>query len=404
MLVLVVNSGSSSIKYSLIDVVRGITWASGLVERIGESQSRLEHSSYIAKGPDVAPDVTVIEESIATHTAGFALVHRAFDNAGGITSLGALGAVGHRVVHGGSMFDGPVVVTDEVISEIEDLCSLAPLHNPANLEGIRSAMVQYPTVPHVVVFDTAFHQTMPAAAYTYAIDRDVAQRLRIRRYGFHGTSHRYVSRVAADVLGIAVADFDAVTLHLGNGASACAIKDGASVDTSMGLSPLEGLVMGTRSGDIDPAVVAYLINVGGMTASEVDTMLNKASGLKGLTGVNDLREVHRLIDAGYEKAELGLAVYTRRLTKYIASYLAILEGADAIVFTGGVGENDPVVRAMAIAPLAAFGVAIDGAKNATTRGVKEPVDISAADSRVRVLVIPTNEEQEIANQVFTLVG
>jgi acetate kinase len=256
----------------------------------------------------------------------------------------------------------------------------------------------------VVVFDTAFHQTMPPAAYTYAIDREVARRLHIRRYGFHGTSHRYVSRVAAETLGIAVNEFDAVTLHLGNGASACAIKAGRSVDTSMGLSPLEGLVMGTRSGDIDPAVVAYLINAGGMTASEVDAMLNKASGLKGLTGVNDLREVHRLISAGYEAAELALDIYTRRLTKYIASYLAVLEGADAIVFTGGVGENDPVVRAKAIAPLATFGVIIDAEKNATTRGVKAPVDISAADSRVRILVVPTNEEQEIANQVLALVG
>ncbi len=404
MLVLVVNSGSSSIKYRLVDVPTGTTWASGLVERIGETDSRLEHVSYVQHGPNAHPQVSSVEQPIATHTQGFELVHQAFLAAGGIESIGVLAAVGHRVVHGGSKFDGPAIITDSVIRDIEELSSLAPLHNPAHLEGIRSAQSAYPNVPHIVVFDTAFHQTMPPAAYTYAIDRDVAAKYRIRRYGFHGTSHRYVSRVAAEYLNIDIDQFDVITLHLGNGASACAIKGGRSVDTSMGMSPLEGLVMGTRSGDIDPAVVAYLVIEGGMTANQVDALLNKSSGLKGLTGFNDLREVHRLIALGDANAQLALDIYTRGLTKYIAAYLAILERADAIVFTGGVGENDPEVRARALAPLKAFGVSLDATKNQETRGPKHAVDITGDSSAIKVLVIPTDEEREIASQVYSLLS
>jgi acetate kinase len=402
MLVLVVNSGSSSIKYRLVDIPVGTTWASGLVERIGEVGSVLIHQSYLQNGPDAEPVVTVIDTAIPTHTAGFDLVHQAFTDNGGIAAVGVLGAVGHRVVHGGSQFDGPVVVDAEVEAAIDDLSSLAPLHNPAHLEGIRSAMLTYPNVPHVVVFDTAFHQTMPPAAYTYAIDRDIAAKHRIRRYGFHGTSHRYVSRTAANFLGIEPSQFDGITLHLGNGASACAIKGGMSVDTSMGLTPLEGLVMGTRSGDIDPAVTAYLVNHAGMQAFEVDALLNKSSGMKGLAGANDLREVHRKIAHGDPAAQLALDVYTRRLTKYIGSYLAVLERADGVVFTGGVGENDPVVRAAAIAPLKAFGMELDPDVNGATRGPKQSVDISAPTSKIRVLVVPTDEEREIAEQVVAV--
>lgn len=403
MLVLVVNSGSSSIKYRLIDLTRSTTWATGVLERIGEESSLLSHTSYIENGPDAEPSVTVIEHPVATHSAGFALVHEAFTASGGIAAVGDLGAVGHRVVHGGSVFAGPAIVDASVEAAIEDLCELAPLHNPANLEGIRSARLTYPDVPHVAVFDTAFHQTMPPGAFTYAIDRDLAARYRIRRYGFHGTSHQYVSKVAAQTLGVDPDTFTGITLHLGNGASACAIENGRSVDTSMGLTPLEGLVMGTRSGDLDPAIPAYLVNHADMTAGQVDAALNKASGMKGLTGVNDLREVHRLIAAGDDAAALGLDVYTRRLTKYIGSYLAVLGRADALVFTGGVGENDPVVRAKAVAPLAGFGISIDETLNAATRGPRQPVDISGPDSNVRVLVIPTDEEHEIAEQTQRIV-
>ena len=400
MLVLVVNSGSSSIKYRLIDVPAGTTWAAGLIERIGEAQSHFEHRSYVENGPDAAPIVTEATVPIADHPAGFALVNRAC--APDISATGELGAVGHRVVHGGDLFAAPVVVTPEVEAAIEQLFALAPLHNPPNLQGIQSARLAYPDVPHVAVFDTAFHQTMPPEAYTYAIDREVAERLHIRRYGFHGTSHQYVSRQAARLLDLEPEDFDGITLHLGNGASACAVRGGCSVDTSMGLSPLEGLVMGTRSGDIDPAIVPYLVERGGMTTREVDALLNKSSGLKGLAGHNDLREVHRLIAAGDEAAALAFGVYTRRLTQYIGSYLAVLGRADAIVFTGGVGENDPVVRAAAVSTLRGFGVSIDHDRNHATHGPKTAVDISAADTTIRLLVVPTDEEHEIADQTLKL--
>jgi acetate kinase len=335
---------------------------------------------------------------IADHAHAVHAVTEAFAATGEISEVGDLVGVGHRVVQGADQFSAPTVVTPEVIDVIRSLIPLAPLHNPASVAGLESALAEHPEVPHVAVFDTAFHATIPAAAYTYAIDQSVAREHRIRRYGFHGTSHQYVTAKAAEVLGKPVEAVDLVTLHLGNGASACAVRGGRSVETSMGLTPLEGLVMGTRSGDIDPALVFHLITTAGMTATEVDAMLNKRSGLLGLCGQNDLREVHALAAKGEPDAELALSVYVHRIRKYLGAYLAVLGRADAIVFTAGVGENDPEIRRRVIAGLEMIGVAIDTERNAATRGPSAPVDLSFRGAPIRVLVVPTNEELEIGRQ------
>lgn len=377
MRVLVVNSGSSSLKYRLLDLGAGSSMAGGLVERIGEPGS-----------------------DVADHGAALALVVARLRDSGALDD--GLDAVGHRVVHGGERFSAPVVVDDTVVAAIRDLAPLAPLHNPPNLLGIEAARSAFPGVPQVAVFDTAFHQTMPAASYTYAIPRALARRHGIRRYGFHGTSHRYVARVAAAALGRAPDAVDLVTLHLGNGASACAVRAGRSVDTSMGLSPLEGLVMGTRSGDVDPAVVFHLISDAGLAPDEVDGLLNRSSGLRGLAGANDLREVHRRAETGDADAALALDVYGHRLRKYVGAYLAVLGGADAVVFTGGVGENDPDMRHRAVGGLDRLGVVLDETANAAVRGPDRPVDVAAAASPCRVLVVPTDEEREIAEQAAGL--
>ncbi len=305
-------------------------------------------------------------------------------------------------MQGGRRFLEPTIVTDLVEINIEDLGELAPLHNPGAVAGIRAARAAFPELPHVAVFDTAFHQTMPEAAALYAIDRTIAERHRIRRYGFHGTSHKVVSERAAAHLLIPLERFDAITLHLGNGASACAIRGGRSVDTSMGMTPLEGLVMGTRSGDVDPAILIHLQRRAELTPAEVDTLLNKQSGLLGLTGSSDLRDVEARAEEGDEAAMLGLAIYARRIRHYVGAYLAELGRADAIVFTAGVGENSPIVRAAALAGLEGLGIEIDRERNESRdRGVRE---ISTDASRIRVLVVPTDEELEIAVQTAGLVG
>jgi acetate kinase len=404
MLVMVVNAGSSSLKYQVVDTESAVVWATGLVERIGEEESGLTHRTRIRSG--AGADFTESGRSIriADHAAAFHAVTEAFAQTGEISEVGALVGVGHRVVQGGDQFVEPTLVTPEVIDVVRSLNPLAPLHNPAAVSGLESAMAEHPEVPHVAVFDTAFHATIPPAAYTYAIDQSVARANRIRRYGFHGTSHKYVTAKAAEVLGKPVDQVDLVTLHLGNGASACAVRGGRSVETSMGLTPLEGLVMGTRSGDIDPALVFHLITTAGMTATEVDAMLNKRSGLLGMCGQNDLRQVHALAAAGDADAELALAVYVHRIRKYLGAYLAVLGRADAIVFTAGVGENDPEIRRRVIAGLEMIGVAIDSERNATTRGPAEPVDLSFRGAPIRVLVVPTNEELEIARQTAAAVA
>lgn len=404
MLVLVVNAGSSSLKYQLVDTGSEVVWASGLVERIGEAESTLTHRTRIGRGARADLQAVSRTASIQDHAQAFHAVTEILEQTGSVAEVGQLVGVGHRVVQGADQFTAPTLVTPAVIDVIRSLNPLAPLHNPPSVAGLESAMAEFPDVPHVAVFDTAFHQSIPAAAYTYAIDQSVARAQRVRKYGFHGTSHKYVTARAASLLGKPVEKVDLVTLHLGNGASACAVRGGRSVDTSMGLTPLEGLVMGTRSGDIDPALVFHLITTAGMTASEVDAMLNKRSGLLGLCGQNDLREVHRLIAAGDRDAQLALDVYVHRIRKYLGAYLVTLGRADAIVFTAGVGENDPEVRRRVVAGLELIGVAIDQERNVATRGPSAPVDLSFKGAPIRVLVVPTNEELEIANQTVAAVG
>jgi acetate kinase len=386
--ILVLNTGSSSIKYQVIDISGPTVLATGLIERIGESTSTLTHA--------VDGQKLMVERTMADHGEGLRAMTEAFRETSG-DPLDTLTAVGHRVVHGGDRFAQPAVINADVIDAIADCVPLAPLHNPANLMGIEMAMKTFPDVPHVAVFDTAFHQTMPEASYRYAIDRAIADTRRIRRYGFHGTSHAYVSRQAAEFLGIPLSDARVVTLHLGNGASACAVRGGASVDTSMGLTPLAGLVMGTRSGDIDPGALIHLLGTG-MTVEELDVLLNRQSGLKGMCGHNDLRVIHRAIERGDPAAAAALDVYVHSVRHYLGAYLVELGGADAIVFTAGVGENDPEVRQRVCADLEALGVVVDLERNADTRGPEAPVDIATGSSPVRVLVVPTDEELEIATQ------
>ncbi|MCH5677743.1 acetate kinase [Streptomyces gilvus] len=394
--VLVLNSGSSSVKYQLLDMRDSSRLAAGLVERIGEETSRIRHTP-LASGGETRESVG----PVADHEAALKAVAEELSRDGLGLDSPELAAIGHRVVHGGRTFTEPTVIDDTVLAEIERLIPLAPLHNPANLTGIRTARALRPDLPQVAVFDTAFHTTMPEPAARYALDVATADEHRIRRYGFHGTSHAYVSRATARLLGKAPEDVNVIVLHLGNGASASAVRGGRCVDTSMGLTPLEGLVMGTRSGDVDPAVIFHLARVGGMSIDEIDTLLNKKSGLIGLCGDNDMREIRRRIDAADEEAKLAFDIYIHRLKKYIGAYCAVLGRVDAIAFTAGVGENASEVREAAVAGLETLGLAVDGALNAV-RG-DEPRLVSPADARVKVAVVPTDEELEIAAQAYALV-
>ncbi|WP_223694347.1 acetate/propionate family kinase [Leifsonia poae] len=392
--VLVINSGSSSFKYQLIDMENERPLASGLVERIGEDSGHTTHH-----GPGGTSERTL---AIPDHTAGFRAMLDAFDLHGpGLEEFPPV-AVGHRVVHGGKRFFEPTVVTPLVEINIEDLADLAPLHNPANLQGIRAAEKAFPDVPHVAVFDTAFHQTLAPEAYTYAIDAALAEKHRVRRYGFHGTSHKYVSEEAAKFLGRPLGELKQIVLHLGNGASACAIDGGRSVDTSMGMTPLEGLVMGTRSGDIDPAVLVHLSRRANLDTDALDDLLNRRSGLLGLSGRGDMRDVLNAADRGEPAARVALDTYLHRLKHYIGAYLAILGGLDVLTFTAGVGENAAAVRAGALDGLAGIGIRLDQERNAARSSVARI--ISTDDSPVTVLVVPTDEELEIARQTLVAVG
>ncbi|MFE5741492.1 acetate kinase [Streptomyces celluloflavus] len=395
--VLVLNSGSSSVKYQLLDMTDGTRLALGLVERIGEETSRLSHTPLVSGGAKREH-----EGPIADHEAALKAVATELAADGLGLDSPELAAIGHRVVHGGLKFTVPTVIDDAVLAEIERLVPVAPLHNPANITGIRTAQALRPDLPQVAVFDTAFHTTMPEYAARYAIDVATADAHRIRRYGFHGTSHAYVSRQTAALLGKDPAETNVIVLHLGNGASASAVAGGRCMDTSMGLTPLEGLVMGTRSGDIDPAVTFHLKRVAGMSADEIDVLLNQKSGLLGLCGDNDMREIRRRIEEGDERAQLAFDIYIHRLKKYIGAYTAVLGHVDAVAFTAGVGENAAPVREAAIAGLEELGLAVDAGLNAVRSDA--PRLISPEYSRVAVAVVPTDEELEIAQQTYALVN
>jgi len=392
-LVLVINSGSSSIKYQLVDVATHDALATGIVERIGEEIGRIKHS-----GPD---GDTVLEQPVPDHEAGMAVVLSLFDTHGPHIDESTLAAIGHRVVQGGSVFSGPALIDDTVLQQIADLSPLAPLHNPAHVAGIVAARHAFPTVAHVAVFDTSFHQTLSPAAYTYAIDRELAATYAIRRYGAHGTSHKYVAQQTAEFLGKDPSELNLIVLHLGNGASVTAVRGGISVETSMGLTPLEGLVMGTRSGDIDPAVLFHLARQASMTIDDLDNLLNRRSGMLGLSGFTDMRDVHDAVAAGDENARTALDVYFHRIKGYVGNYYAQLGRVDAIVFTAGIGENDDIVRLGALTGLERLGISVDPALNAGR--VKSDKIISPVGAEVTVLVVPTNEELEIARQAVATV-
>jgi acetate kinase len=391
--VLVVNAGSSSLKYSLVDAVSGTAAATGHVERIGETVGEVVHEGSSGEHRT--------EREIANHEDALRAAMEAFTEHGPSLDEVDLEAVGHRVVHGGARFSEPVLVDDALVAKVKELIPLAPLHNPANLEGIATSLKLFPDVPQVAVFDTAFHSTLPPEAYTYAVPRSWVAEHRIRRYGFHGTSYSFVSGEAARLLGRPPGEVNLIVLHLGNGASAAAIRGGESVDTSMGLTPLEGLVMGTRSGDIDPALHAHLHRQLGWALEDIDGILNRESGLKGLSGHNDFREVERLRAAGDPGARLAFEVYCYRLRKYVGAYYAVLGTVDAVVFTAGVGQNAASVRSCALAGLERLGIEVDPARNQGR--VTTPTVVSPDGCDVAVLVVPTNEEWEIARQAMAVV-
>ena len=397
---LVINAGSSSIKYQLFDMETQGVLAAGLVERIGEPAGRIKHRV----NPEGDKQEIIRDLAIEDHGKGLKLVVDLLTDAdfGVIAAPTEIEAIGHRVVHGGDKFSQTTIITDDVKATIKELSPLAPLHNPANLTGIEVATEVFPEATQVAVFDTAFHQTMPAEAYRYAIPQELYDEHRVRSYGFHGTSHLYVSRKAIAYLGKPAAETKIITLHLGNGASVAAVKGGQSVDSSMGFSPLPGLMMGTRCGDIDPAIVFFLGRNLGMSNDEIDALLNKKSGLIGICGDNDLRDIQLRRENGDPAATLALEMYGYRVKKYIGAYIAALNGVDALVFTAGAGENNDAVRWLSCLGLENLGIQLDEAKN--KRGVTgEVTEIQTAESRVKVLIIPTNEELEIAQQTLAVI-
>jgi acetate kinase len=377
--VLVINSGSSSLKYQLIEPNSGRSLADGIVEQIGEPSS-----------------------PVVDHAAALRLAFDQLSESGIDLKACGLAAVGHRVVHGGPTFYQPTVIDDTVIAKLEQLSPLAPLHNPPAVQGIEVARKMLPDVPHIAVFDTAFFHDLPAASATYAINRELAKKWRIRRYGFHGTSHQYVSEQAATFLGRPLDTLNQIVLHLGNGASASAIAAGRPVDTSMGLTPLEGLVMGTRSGDVDPGIFGYLCRAAKMSVDDIESMLNQRSGMLGLAGELDFRRLHKMIETGHTAAQLAYDVFIHRLRKYVGAYLAVLGRTDVVSFTAGIGENVAAVRRDALRGLAALGIEIDEQRNA--QPANDARRISTDTSAITVLVIPTNEELAIARDCLRAIG
>ncbi|MCF6206208.1 MAG: acetate kinase [Sulfurovum sp.] len=390
MKILVINAGSSSLKCQYF--VEQQSEAQLLIERIAEADGKatLHYQNH----------TITHEATVKNHHEAMILAEKLFVLSGALEDFSQIDAVGHRVVHGGERFSTPIRITSEVIADIETLIPLAPLHNPANLEAIKAFAERYPSLPQVAVFDTAFHQSMPAHAYHYAIPLSLKEELHIRRYGFHGTSHSYVAKEAAKMLGRPLDTLNLITLHLGNGASACAIQNGKSIDTSMGMTPLEGLVMGTRSGDLDPAILPYLERHG-YDSQTVDRLLNKESGLKGLCSTNDMREILAAYEQGDANAILALRIYAYRIRKYIGAYAVALGSVDAIVFTGGIGEHAVKIREIVCDDLKVLGVAMESAKNSLLQGIAG--NFESEESSISLLVIPTNEELEIALQTEALI-
>ena len=396
MKVLVINCGSSSLKYQVLDMTDESLLAKGLVERIGMDGSVINHTK-------VGEDTIVNEVPMKDHKEAIAQVLAAIQDKdhGVVSDMSEIGAVGHRVVHAGEKYAESVVINDTVMKALEECIEIAPLHNPPNLSGIEACRALMPTTPMVAVFDTAFHQTMPPESYIYAIPYEYYQKYKIRRYGFHGTSHKYVSQRAADMLNVNINDLKLITCHLGNGASVTAIKHGRVIDTSMGFTPLEGLVMGTRSGDLDPAIVSYIKEKEGLDDAGVNNILNKKSGVLGVSGVSsDFRDIEAAVEEGNERAALALRMFAHRVRFYIGAYIAEMNGVDAIVFTAGVGENDISMREIICSNLGNLGIKLDPIKN-KVRG--RDTIISTDDSKVSLLLIPTNEELMIARDTYNLV-
>ncbi len=396
MKVLVINCGSSSLKYQVLDMTNETLEAKGLVERIGMEGSVITHTK-------TGQDKFVLETPMPSHAEAIQNVIDAITDKdhGVVSDMSEIGAVGHRVVHAGEKYADSVLITEEAMANLEACVPLAPLHNPANLLGIRACQKIMPNTPNVAVFDTAFHQTMPPESYIYALPYEYYQKYGVRRYGFHGTSHKYVAQRAADILNVNLDDLKLITCHLGNGASVSAIKRGKCIDTSMGLTPLEGLVMGTRSGDLDPAIIKYVADKENMDFDQIDNVLNKKSGVLGISGVSsDFRDIEAAAEEGNERAMLALKVFAHRVRFYIGAYIAEMNGVDAIVFTAGVGENDLGMREIICDNLGNLGIKLDVVKN-KVRG-KEMV-ISRDDSPVKILLIPTNEELMIARDTLHIV-
>lgn len=395
MKVLIFNCGSSSIKYQLFDMPAGKALAKGLVQRIGEGRSEATQQ---------AGDFSIkLEKQVRSHHEGLEMVQQMLTDSakGPLGSLAEIGACGHRVVHGGEAVSGSVVVDDRIEQVIEEYSDLAPLHNPPNLVGIREARKMMKGIPQIACFDTAFHQTIPKTAFLYAFPRDFYEKHRIRKYGFHGTSHQYVAKRAAALLKRDESGVDLITCHLGNGCSMAAVKRGKCVDTSMGLTPLEGLVMGTRTGDFDPAIVLHLLRKG-YTAEQLDGIFNKKSGLLGISGIsNDVRDLEEQARGGKTAAVLALDIFAYRIKKYIGAYLAALNGADAVVFAGGVGENGARMRKRILDGMENLGIVVDERRNAAMTGGKEG-EIQSAGARIKVLIVPTDEERAIAQETYRL--
>jgi acetate kinase len=393
MKVLVLNAGSSSIKYQVFDKENFLMLCHGVLERIGKPESRLRHKWLREKG---TYEESVQQQTIPDYKAGLEWIISTAAKTCGMNDATEIFGIGHRVVHGGKAFNEPTLIDSVVVETIRSTIPLAPLHNPENLMVIEVALEKYPSVPQVAIFDTAFHQTMPGHSYLYALPYKFHSEHHIRRYGFHGTSHLYVAKQAASHLNKPLHALNLITLHLGNGASATAIRKGKSVDTSMGMTPLEGLIMGTRCGDLDPSIHFYLTRTKGLTVKQMESLFNEQSGLKGVCGTNDMREIERHAGEGNSRAKLAIDMYCYRIKKYIGAYFAVLGQIDALIFTGGIGENSALIRKLSCDTLSALGIAIDNKKNKSSSGRLSEIQRDGSD--IKVLVVPTNEELEIALQ------